>query len=309
MCTTTTCSSSAPAPAACARRGSRPATAPRWRSPRNTASAAPASSAAACPRSCWSTRAGSTDEFEDAAGFGWTRRRAQVRLGDADRQQGQGDRPARRALPAQPRAGQASTIDRHARRARGPAHGARSSTGRTVTRQVPSWSPPAAAEPRRAARRASSTPSPRTRRSICRSCPSGSSIVGGGYIAVEFAGIFAGLGVETTLVYRGEKILRGFDEDLRDGLTAGAGQARHQASSPGEVVHERSTKRRPGCACQLSDGATLEADADHVRHRPQPQHRGPRPRDGRRRRWLRTARSRSMPQSAATSTSSMPSAT
>jgi glutathione reductase (NADPH) len=44
-------------------------------------------------------------------------------------------------------------------------------------------------------------------------------IVGGGYIAVEFAGIFHGLGVETTLVYRGEKILRGFDEDMRDGLT------------------------------------------------------------------------------------------
>jgi glutathione reductase (NADPH) len=45
-------------------------------------------------------------------------------------------------------------------------------------------------------------------------------IVGGGYIAVEFAGIFNGLGVETVLLYRGEKILRGFDEDLRDHLTA-----------------------------------------------------------------------------------------
>ena len=44
-------------------------------------------------------------------------------------------------------------------------------------------------------------------------------IVGGGYIAVEFAGIFNNLGVETILIYRGEKILRGFDEDLRDHLT------------------------------------------------------------------------------------------
>ena len=44
-------------------------------------------------------------------------------------------------------------------------------------------------------------------------------VAGGGYIAVEFAGIFAGLGAETTLIYRGPKILRGFDEDLRDGLT------------------------------------------------------------------------------------------
>ena len=44
-------------------------------------------------------------------------------------------------------------------------------------------------------------------------------IQGGGYIAVEFAGIFNNLGVETILIYRGEKILRGFDEDLRDHLT------------------------------------------------------------------------------------------
>lgn len=40
-------------------------------------------------------------------------------------------------------------------------------------------------------------------------------VVGGGYIAVEFAGIFNGLGVETALLYRREEILRGFDDDLR----------------------------------------------------------------------------------------------
>jgi glutathione reductase (NADPH) len=45
--------------------------------------------------------------------------------------------------------------------------------------------------------------------------PKSITIVGGGYIAVEFAGIFNGLGVETTLVYRGSNILRGFDEDVR----------------------------------------------------------------------------------------------
>ncbi len=44
-------------------------------------------------------------------------------------------------------------------------------------------------------------------------------IVGGGYIAVEFAGIFNGLGVETTLLYRGPNILRGFDNDVRAHLT------------------------------------------------------------------------------------------
>jgi glutathione reductase (NADPH) len=45
-------------------------------------------------------------------------------------------------------------------------------------------------------------------------------IQGGGYIAVEFAGIFNGLGSEVTLVYRGENILRGFDDDLRAHLNA-----------------------------------------------------------------------------------------
>jgi glutathione reductase (NADPH) len=43
-------------------------------------------------------------------------------------------------------------------------------------------------------------------------------IAGGGYIAVEFAGLFAGLGSEVTLIYRGGNILRGFDEDMREGL-------------------------------------------------------------------------------------------
>jgi len=43
-------------------------------------------------------------------------------------------------------------------------------------------------------------------------------IQGGGYIAVEFAGIFAGLGAHVTLVYRGDNILRGFDDDVRHHL-------------------------------------------------------------------------------------------
>lgn len=43
-------------------------------------------------------------------------------------------------------------------------------------------------------------------------------ISGGGYVAVEFAGIFAGLGVDTILVYRGTEILRRFDHDVRQHL-------------------------------------------------------------------------------------------
>jgi glutathione reductase (NADPH) len=45
-------------------------------------------------------------------------------------------------------------------------------------------------------------------------------VQGGGYIAVEFAAIFAGLGAEVTLVYRGPNILRGFDDDVRTHLRA-----------------------------------------------------------------------------------------
>ncbi|HSH97573.1 MAG: glutathione-disulfide reductase [Methylophilaceae bacterium] len=43
-------------------------------------------------------------------------------------------------------------------------------------------------------------------------------IVGGGYIAVEFAGIMHGLGVEVGILERGDKVLKGFDEDIRDFL-------------------------------------------------------------------------------------------
>lgn len=50
------------------------------------------------------------------------------------------------------------------------------------------------------------------------SLPSRIVIMGGGYIAVEFANIFSGLGVETVLVCRAQQILRGFDDDIRNHL-------------------------------------------------------------------------------------------
>ncbi|MFD0935876.1 glutathione-disulfide reductase [Methylobacterium trifolii] len=43
-------------------------------------------------------------------------------------------------------------------------------------------------------------------------------VVGGGYIAVEFAGVFASLGSRTTLLHRGDRLLRGFDDEIRDAL-------------------------------------------------------------------------------------------
>jgi glutathione reductase (NADPH) len=83
-------------------------------------------------------------------------------------------------------------------------------------------------------------------------------IAGGGYIAVEFAGIFAGLGAETTLIYRRDKILRGFDEDLRDGLTEE--YARRGIRIITGSIFTRIEKERRGLAGHLSNGETIAAD-------------------------------------------------
>lgn len=83
-------------------------------------------------------------------------------------------------------------------------------------------------------------------------------VVGGGYIAVEFAGIFAGLGAETTLIYRGPKILRGFDEDLRDAITEAYG-SRGIRLVLGHVF-SKIEKTDRGLIGHLDNGAHLEAD-------------------------------------------------
>ncbi len=52
-----------------------------------------------------------------------------------------------------------------------------------------------------------------------KACPKRIAIVGGGYIAVEFAGLFNALGAQVTQIVRGDTILRGFDQDVRAALT------------------------------------------------------------------------------------------
>ncbi len=83
-------------------------------------------------------------------------------------------------------------------------------------------------------------------------------IAGGGYIAVEFAGIFAGLGVETTLIYRGPNILRGFDDDVRAHL---AGEIEKRGI---KVVlgcqHSSIEKTETGLVSHLENGMTMEHD-------------------------------------------------
>jgi len=84
------------------------------------------------------------------------------------------------------------------------------------------------------------------------------AIAGGGYIAVEFAGIFAGLGAETTLVYRGEKLLRGFDDDLRDGLMEEYAKRGIRVLTNATFWQIERTEK--GLVGSLSDGTVLEAD-------------------------------------------------
>ncbi len=83
-------------------------------------------------------------------------------------------------------------------------------------------------------------------------------IQGGGYIAVEFACIFAGLGSRVTLVYRGENILRGFDDDVRTHVRTEM-QGRGIDILCGEVV-TGIDKRGARYAASLTGGRTIEAD-------------------------------------------------
>ena len=83
-------------------------------------------------------------------------------------------------------------------------------------------------------------------------------VVGAGYIAVEFAGIFAGLGTRTAMLHRGDKLLRGFDEDLRDAL-GDAYTKRGIELLFGRTIGEIA-RRGERVAVTLSDGAVREFD-------------------------------------------------
>ncbi|MGH7987274.1 MAG: glutathione-disulfide reductase [Candidatus Binataceae bacterium] len=87
--------------------------------------------------------------------------------------------------------------------------------------------------------------------------PSNVIIVGGGYIGVEFAGIFHGLGANVTLVHRGEPFLRGFDDDARWAL---AGEMRKRGINLlfNHTV-ERIEKSGGGIRATLNDGAQIDA--------------------------------------------------
>jgi glutathione reductase (NADPH) len=83
-------------------------------------------------------------------------------------------------------------------------------------------------------------------------------IQGGGYIAVEFACIFAGLGSEVTLIYRGENILRGFDDDIREHLRSEM-RGRGITITCGHTV-AAIEKAGDEFVSRLSDGSSVTSD-------------------------------------------------
>jgi len=83
-------------------------------------------------------------------------------------------------------------------------------------------------------------------------------VVGGGYIACEFASIFAGLGAQVTQLYRGEQVLRGFDDDIRHFVAAEMGRQGVALRTRADLT----AIERAGGALRgmLADGSTLAAD-------------------------------------------------
>ena len=91
-------------------------------------------------------------------------------------------------------------------------------------------------------------------------------IQGGGYIALEFACIFAGFGSDVTLVYRGDNVLRGFDEDVRahvrsemekDGITILTGCTVNKVDRHGQESTKESTRE---FTSHLSNGSSIASD-------------------------------------------------
>ena len=83
-------------------------------------------------------------------------------------------------------------------------------------------------------------------------------IAGGGYIALEFAHIFHGLGSHVSLVYRGEKPLRGFDDDMRDALCASMQQRGLDVLLQSEFT--KVEKRGPQLYAGTNKGAVIACD-------------------------------------------------
>ena len=88
--------------------------------------------------------------------------------------------------------------------------------------------------------------------------PKSIAVYGSGYIAVEFAGIFNGFGVDTHLVFRADKVLRGFDNDIRDQLMSSMKQKGINIHN--EVTISKIDKSNDNYDIILSNGNLLNVD-------------------------------------------------
>ena len=88
--------------------------------------------------------------------------------------------------------------------------------------------------------------------------PKRAVVVGGGYIAVEFAGILNGLGVDTHLVYRGTNLLKSFDREMSDKITQGMAEKGVNIHLS-QQVSEIATKGA-GYSVTFDDQTSMDAD-------------------------------------------------
>ena len=84
------------------------------------------------------------------------------------------------------------------------------------------------------------------------------AIVGGGFIACEFAGIFNGLGADVTQVYRGDAVLRGFDQDVRRVVSEELVKKGIDLKLESDIA--RIDKQESGLTLTFKDGETLDVD-------------------------------------------------
>jgi glutathione reductase (NADPH) len=83
-------------------------------------------------------------------------------------------------------------------------------------------------------------------------------VVGAGYIGLEFASVFARLGAEVTVMYRGDQILSGFDDDMRDGLAESLREA--GITLLPRTLPQALTRSDGRIEVLMPDGSTLQAD-------------------------------------------------
>ena len=207
--------------------------------------------------------------------------RAALRLERAEGQPGARDRAPQRRLRRAARRAPASRMLRGRARLRRRRTRSRSTASSTRAERIlvatGGWPVSAGGAGRRAARSA------RTRSSTCRRFPKRLVVVGGGYIACEFASIFNGLGAQVTQLYRGEQILRGFDDDVRDFVAAEMRKKGVDIRVDAAGAGARDDARRRDLRVALDDGSRARGRRRALRHRARAEHRRPRPRGARRR--------------------------